>query len=188
MQITAEDVYKAINRYNNGDRPYNFIKPRSWYLSDQGYIYPLKYIYALVINQETNSFHTSDAQRELGDLGFKIKEIKDFETEFLKDVEKSLNDTSENRRKRLAKAPKMPSFTIREVIVYKRNSDVVAEVLDKANGICQACRKPAPFNKRSNNKPYLEVHHRIHLANDGEDTVENAIAVCPNCHREAHYG
>ncbi|MEY8786001.1 HNH endonuclease [Citrobacter freundii] len=22
----------------------------------------------------------------------------------------------------------------------------------------------------------------------GEDSVENAIALCPNCHREAHYG
>ncbi len=26
-----------------------------------------------------------------------------------------------------------------------------------------------------------------HLANNGDDTVENAIALCPNCHRKAHY-
>jgi 5-methylcytosine-specific restriction protein A len=34
----------------------------------------------------------------------------------------------------------------------------------------------------------LEVHHKKQLSEGGEDTVENAIALCPNCHREAHYG
>ncbi|HXU34436.1 MAG TPA: HNH endonuclease [Thermoanaerobaculia bacterium] len=34
----------------------------------------------------------------------------------------------------------------------------------------------------------MEVHHRIRLAYGGEDTVENAVALCPNCHREAHHG
>ncbi|MEY0334745.1 HNH endonuclease [Providencia rettgeri] len=32
------------------------------------------------------------------------------------------------------------------------------------------------------------MHHVEWLANGGEDSVENAIALCPNCHREAHYG
>jgi 5-methylcytosine-specific restriction protein A len=27
-----------------------------------------------------------------------------------------------------------------------------------------------------------------HLADDGPDVVENAIAACPNCHRRLHYG
>ena len=36
--------------------------------------------------------------------------------------------------------------------------------------------------------PYLEVHHKIPLAKDGEDTIENAEALCPNCHREKHFG
>jgi 5-methylcytosine-specific restriction endonuclease McrA len=31
-------------------------------------------------------------------------------------------------------------------------------------------------------------HHVKQLAHGGEDTVENAIAVCPNCHRKAHHG
>jgi 5-methylcytosine-specific restriction protein A len=34
----------------------------------------------------------------------------------------------------------------------------------------------------------LEVHHKIRLADGGFDTVENAIAVCPNCHRQCHHG
>ena len=36
--------------------------------------------------------------------------------------------------------------------------------------------------------PYLEVHHRVPLAENGEDTVKNAVAICPNCHRKAHDG
>ncbi|MBW9106418.1 HNH endonuclease [Paraburkholderia phenoliruptrix] len=30
----------------------------------------------------------------------------------------------------------------------------------------------------------LDVHHRTDLADRGEDTGENAIASCPNCHHE----
>ena len=68
-----------------------------------------------------------------------------------------------------------------------RNPDVVVEALLRANGVCERCKKPAPFARRSDGTPYLEVHHRIPLAVGGEDTVENAIALCPNCHRAAHY-
>ncbi|WP_414449152.1 HNH endonuclease [Burkholderia sp. 22PA0099] len=49
------------------------------------------------------------------------------------------------------------------------------------------CERPAPF-RRPNGSPYLEVHHRVRLADGGDDTVENAIALCPNCHREHHFG
>lgn len=33
-----------------------------------------------------------------------------------------------------------------------------------------------------------EVHHKVPLSAGGDDTVENAIALCPNCHRKAHFG
>jgi 5-methylcytosine-specific restriction protein A len=28
----------------------------------------------------------------------------------------------------------------------------------------------------------------VMLAEGGEDTVENALALCPNCHRRLHFG
>jgi 5-methylcytosine-specific restriction protein A len=65
---------------------------------------------------------------------------------------------------------------------------VIVEVLKRANGICENCHNPAPFIRKKDNSPYLEVHHKIHLSNKGEDSVENAIAVCPNCQRELHFG
>jgi 5-methylcytosine-specific restriction protein A len=71
---------------------------------------------------------------------------------------------------------------------FIRNPDVVAEVLYRANGVCEDCKQRAPFIRRTDSSPYLEVHHRIPLAENGDDIIENAIALCPNCHRKAHFG
>ena len=97
-------------------------------------------------------------------------------------------DNSESRRARLAKAPKLPRQVLIQATNYLRSADVIAEVLERANGYCEHCMQPAPFNRKSDGSPYLEVHHKIQLAFGGEDTVENAIALCPNCHRKRHYG
>jgi 5-methylcytosine-specific restriction protein A len=103
-------------------------------------------------------------------------------------VEASKNSSKEDRQARLKNASKKPQKQKITVSGYKRNPDVIAEVLDRANGVCEGCKELAPFTRSKDNSPYLEVHHIIHLANDGEDTVENAIALCPNCHRNRHFG
>ncbi|SDA21703.1 HNH endonuclease signature motif containing protein [Sphingomonas sp. NFR15] len=69
---------------------------------------------------------------------------------------------------------------------YVRSPEVVAWILQQAKGICEACDKPAPFVSASGT-PYLEVHHVKHLADGGPDVVENAVALCPNCHRRLHH-
>ncbi len=88
----------------------------------------------------------------------------------------------------LAQSNKKPEKTTIQVTVFKRNIYVIAETLERASGICERCRKPAPFIKDKDETEYLEVHHIIPLAEDGDDSVENTIALCPNCHRHAHYG
>ncbi|MGI9838787.1 HNH endonuclease [Vibrio parahaemolyticus] len=112
--------------------------------------------------------------------------------EYIKHFEKSIRDSVasslEKRRKRLKKASKKPVTRVVTTLVYDRNPDVVAEVLLRSNGVCEGCGENAPFRKKSSYEPYLEVHHKIPLAEDGDDTVENAIALCPNCHREKHFG
>ena len=68
----------------------------------------------------------------------------------------------------------------------KVRSQCIAEYAKKrANGICQLCKKKAPFNSKDGD-PYLESHHIIWLKNGGEDTIENTVALCPNCHRKMH--
>lgn len=89
---------------------------------------------------------------------------------------------------RLRNAPRMPERVQLVSVGYRRNADVIVAALNRANGICEKCRQVAPFVRRSDGTPYLEVHHRTPLAEGGEDTVENALALCPNCHREAHCG
>jgi 5-methylcytosine-specific restriction protein A len=114
--------------------------------------------------------------------------VQEVSTQFDKAVERSLSETTEQRRKRLLKAPKKPSRVPMVILGYVRNPDVVAEVTMRANGKCEACKEKAPFLRRKDGSPYLEVHHIRTLADGGDDTVENAIALCPNCHREKHYG
>lgn len=70
---------------------------------------------------------------------------------------------------------------------FARDPKVVAWVLNAANGRCECCGKDAPF-ARIDGSPYLEVHHLKRLADGGTDRVSNAIALCPNCHRELHFG
>jgi hypothetical protein len=94
---------------------------------------------------------------------------------------------SSARAERLRLAPVLPRRTAVVTTVFVRNPDVVAEVLFQAKGHCQQCMNPAPFLRGSDGAPFLEVHHRVPLSIGGEDTVANAIALCPNCHRAAHY-
>lgn len=56
----------------------------------------------------------------------------------------------------------------------------------RANGICEKCNKKAPFTG-IDGMPFLEVHHLLRLADDGPDSPFNVAAICPNCHRGAHY-
>jgi 5-methylcytosine-specific restriction enzyme A len=106
---------------------------------------------------------------------------------FEREIASALSDKSEARRQRLALAPRKPATITVTTEVFVRNADVVVEVLDRADGKCEICHDTAPFLRRDG-CPYLEVHHVVQLADGGEDTTENAVAVCPNCHRQAHYG
>lgn len=113
--------------------------------------------------------------------------LEALQEQFAHEVRAALSRDSQTRRERLAHAPKVPGTATVTTRVFLRNADVVAEVLRRADGVCEICGRNAPFI-RGDGSPYLEVHHRVQLAHGGEDTVENAIAACPNCHREVHHG
>ena len=42
--------------------------------------------------------------------------------------------------------------------------------------------------RRKDNTPYLEPHHIRRVGDGGPDHPRYVIALCPNCHREAHFG
>ena len=68
---------------------------------------------------------------------------------------------------------------------YVRDPYVAEYAKERAKGICQLCGQPAPF-KDKDGKPYLESHHIVWLAEGGEDSTTNTVALCPNCHRKMH--
>ena len=107
---------------------------------------------------------------------------------FREDVLRALNDEPKNLAARLALADPVPIRIEITTVAYRRNPDVVAEVLLRASGTCETCKSKAPFLRSSDGTPYLEVHHKVQLSSGGHDTVANAIAICPNCHRRAHFG
>ncbi|MGJ8745916.1 HNH endonuclease [Polaribacter sp.] len=113
---------------------------------------------------------------------------EEYELTFENEIKNSQFDSKEKRQERLKKANKTAQETFSTSKIYIRNSDVVAEVLDRANGVCEYCENEAPFKKDSDGIGFLEVHHIIPLSENGLDTVENCTALCPNCHRHAHYG
>jgi 5-methylcytosine-specific restriction enzyme A len=68
---------------------------------------------------------------------------------------------------------------------YVRDEYVAEYSKRRAGGFCQLCNNPAPF-KDNNGKPYLECHHIQWLSKDGTDTIDNTVALCPNCHKKMH--
>lgn len=68
---------------------------------------------------------------------------------------------------------------------YIRDPYIARYTKERAHGICQLCGKSAPFQD-INGDPYLESHHIIWLSQGGKDTIENTVALCPNCHRKMH--
>ncbi|WP_246329217.1 HNH endonuclease [Brevibacillus halotolerans] len=70
-------------------------------------------------------------------------------------------------------------------ITYERDPYVTEYAKRRAKGICQLCEKEAPF-KNKNDEPYLETHHIKWLSRNGADSIENTVALCPNCHRKMH--
>lgn len=111
-----------------------------------------------------------------------------FDADLAHKVEAARNDSPEARANRLASAGKIPQQVQVVSIAYRRNPDVVAEIVIRANGKCERCGSAAPFLRARDGTPYLEAHHWEPLAKGGEDTVQNAAALCPNCHRELHFG
>jgi 5-methylcytosine-specific restriction protein A len=70
--------------------------------------------------------------------------------------------------------------------VFIRKPEVRRQVLLRAKGFCEWCGQPG-FTT-NNGRIFLETHHVIPLAENGPDSENNVVALCPNHHREAHHG
>lgn len=103
-----------------------------------------------------------------------------------KSIKKARRRKDEELR-RIINGKKNKHCSVRNIstIVYERNQDVVELVKRRAKGKCELCGEEAPF-KDKYGYPYLESHHVVWLSKGGEDSEENSLALCPNCHKKMH--
>ncbi|MGA7157866.1 MAG: HNH endonuclease signature motif containing protein [Acidobacteriaceae bacterium] len=69
---------------------------------------------------------------------------------------------------------------------YPRDPKVRDAVLSRTKGRCEFCGAEG-FLKPDGSR-YVETHHIIALAAEGADRATNVIGLCPNDHKEAHFG
>jgi hypothetical protein len=81
------------------------------------------------------------------------------------------------------KSPRRIKVTSIQIV---RDPAVKAWVLAVSEGKCSCCLQSAPF-KDDDGLPFLEVHHVRQLKDGGPDSIDNAVALCPNCHRACHH-
>ncbi|WP_263465012.1 HNH endonuclease [Pseudomonas aeruginosa] len=117
-----------------------------------------------------------------------LPEIPDTTLKALEKIkEKKARYLSDSEIEKLAKQQGQARVGTRNVSAtqYQRSPWVAENARRRAKGRCELCGEPAPF-KRKDGTSYLETHHIEWLANGGADTVENTVALCPNCHRKMH--
>jgi 5-methylcytosine-specific restriction protein A len=78
-----------------------------------------------------------------------------------------------------------PGIVAVQASQFLRSPYVAEYAKRRAKGRCQLCSQPAPFADK-NGEPFLECHHIIWLSRGGEDSIQNTVALCPNCHRKMH--
>lgn len=75
-----------------------------------------------------------------------------------------------------------PKKVSSEVTTFARSDEVVKYAKAVSEGACSLCK--CVFEREP--QRFLDCHHIVFLRDGGEDTRENVVAVCPNCHRKLH--
>jgi 5-methylcytosine-specific restriction protein A len=117
---------------------------------------------------------------------FELVPLNEFQETDAPDRLPEATDLDALRNRAIADSSQVREALARLQIVRQRSIQVKEYVLARAAGICEGCTLPAPFVTAAGT-PYLEPHHTRRLSDGGPDHPAWVIAVCPNCHRRAHY-
>lgn len=77
--------------------------------------------------------------------------------------------------------------------IHQRSTIIKDQVIISAGYTCEVDPEHQSFISQKREKPFMEGHHIIPLKhqdkfNKSLDVYANIISVCPNCHRQLHYG
>jgi hypothetical protein len=104
---------------------------------------------------------------DIGELiNLPVETSEQNESELSKGVEESTGLSDSALQKRLAAAGKLPERVQIVSVGYRRNPDVIVAVLRRAQGVCDRCRKRAPFLRRSDGNSgdtVKDFHNRLVL-------------------------
>lgn len=106
---------------------------------------------------------------------YRAKNVKILKKKSIKELRKAALDT----------VSKSASSKEKREVAYYRSQALKFYVSARSKGFCEGCGEKAPFNTKDG--PFLECHHVHRLADGGPDHPKNVVALCPNCHRRAHY-
>ena len=152
----------------------SFIDISSWssitYISEDQWEH-LKWL----VNQKNNGFFDNVVAPSAETL----------EQEFKSQERKASTKSLDKLKKEAEKKGNIPVESIVQTKTFQRNPIIAAYVKKRADGKCQLCGAKAPFIDQ-NGDPYLECHHIEWLSKGGMDSVDNCVALCPNCHRRMH--
>jgi len=110
---------------------------------------------------------------------------KTTEYEFEENIHTQIDiDTLKDKARNINPRPQQVSQTI---YTYPRNNTLKNYVKRRSNYSCEmpGCHYHGFY--KDNEELYIEVHHIIPLSEGGEDSINNTVALCPNCHRALHY-
>lgn len=100
---------------------------------------------------------------------------QDFSREPFKSLEREVKSREVSEVRRLE----------RKTNNYKRDKIISDYVKMRSLGFCDLCGRFAPFLDKKGN-PYLESHHVVWVTRGGSDSIDNMVALCPECHKRVH--
>jgi 5-methylcytosine-specific restriction enzyme A len=170
FEVFVPDKYRYQGQVKVAGKPYRTTQPDNKGHNRRVWIFPLKKIIDEKVTTEMVAAITEE------DFENKLR-FKERQARVLSNSELKNN---------LETVPKKPDV---QSVVSKRYepSAIVAEFARRnAQGKCQLCNSTAPFLNKDF-VPFLEIHHIEWLSKGGTDTIDNAVALCPNCHRKMHF-
>ncbi|MFA6984211.1 MAG: HNH endonuclease, partial [Sedimentibacter sp.] len=199
------DVLHYTGMGKNGDQDLNFMQNKTLAESDRNgvevhlfeVLVPTEYIYRGLVSLAGSPYQ----EIQKGEDGvprkvwmFPLKLQTGSQTipeasfnKYIKEKEKLAEKLTLDKLKERAEQNESNKVSSRSVTsnVFVRDAFVAEYAKRRANGVCQLCGQKAPFNNKEG-IPYLECHHIEWLSEGGSDTIENTVALCPNCHRKMH--
>lgn len=102
-----------------------------------------------------------------------------------------------NRKIQLSDNPRKPKKNKDETIIihepFKRDQELIRSIMDDLGSYCYFCSTHSFESKNYIGEKYVEAHHIIPFRYQSQfknslDNPANIVLLCPNCHKNIHFG